>query len=95
MLLRGGVLMVTDELGATEETPTFTCAHCQYVYPLKQKPTRSGIIGADNFFEVACKCGHCGKQVCLASSLACDPWVDQMDRAEEAARVRKSYGVNT
>ena len=92
MPLRGGVLMMEDECGSVQEQATFTCAHCQRVFPLNQRPARIGIIGIDNFHEVACKCNHCGKPVCLSCSINCDPWIDQMDRAEEKARIVKEYG---
>lgn len=81
---RGGALTIDGPDGRTV-VDTFTCAHCQTIVQLTQASSHHGIIGRDNFDQVGATCGCCGQAVCLKCSFTNDPWLNQLDRIEEAA----------
>lgn len=82
----GGYAVITDPNAGVKEADTYTCFHCNTIVhvPVKADPANIGGL-----------CKQCMKLVCprCTAKGTCDPWEEQMKRAEAAYHARRSYGL--
>jgi len=78
-----GVFISTDAYGTESVVETFTCAHCQHVFPKPKQGEDSGW------------CHQCFKPVCLScgASDRCDPFEKKLMRMELRGKLLRSLGL--
>lgn len=82
----GGYAIIVDPDGPNREYDTTTCFHCSRVTHItpKMPPDQMGGL-----------CRLCMKMICpkCVAIGTCDPWEEQMKRAEASYHARRSYGI--
>jgi len=81
----GGYAVLYNENGVHKEADTFTCHHCCTVQHVAPKCDPADLGGL---------CKSCMKLICprCANKGTCEPWEEQMRRAEASYHARRSYG---
>lgn len=82
----GGYAIITDPGCGVTEQDSFTCHHCNRIVFVKPKCSPSDLGGL---------CKTCMKFICphCVNKGNCDPWEEQMKRAEASYHARRSYGL--